>query len=243
MHNLPPLIEKALNDAGFDLIHDFGNGWFQARSSGSINPGIRVQPVPAGGALLQTGTLANIGRIGLEEMVGKPGIGLAHNAGQLREALRSLHTLEVYSANILSARVEKRLAAIQSTERTQEVRRRIGQDVFREALFEFWDRRCALTGAQLLPSLLRASHAKPWAAATEHERLDPFNGLLLSVHYDALFDQGFISFADNGRICLSPQLNTESQHFLCIFTGMKLQRVLPGHLPYLRYHRECVLRR
>ena len=44
------------------------------------------------------------------------------------------------------------------------------------------------TGVALPPELLRASHAKPWAKASDIERLDSFNGLLLSVHLDAMFD-------------------------------------------------------
>jgi putative restriction endonuclease len=40
---------------------------------------------------------------------------------------------------------------------------------------------------------------KPWAdCASDAERLDPFNGLLLAVHWDAVFDCGLVTFADDG---------------------------------------------
>lgn len=68
--------------------------------------------------------------------------------------------------------------------RTTEVERmvvqRIGQDQFRTGLLEYWEGRCAITGLGIA-SLLRASHIKPWSkCATDAERLDVYNGLLLA---------------------------------------------------------------
>lgn len=57
---------------------------------------------------------------------------------------------------------------------------RVGQDIFRQGLMECWESRCAITGLAI-PELLRASHIKPWAdCATDAERLDVYNGLLLA---------------------------------------------------------------
>lgn len=82
----------------------------------------------------------------------------------------------------------------------------VGQDIFRQGLMEFWEGRCAITGLAV-PELLRASHIKPWAdCATDAERLDVYNGLLLAPHLDALFDQGFITIAADGRVVRSPAL-------------------------------------
>lgn len=74
---------------------------------------------------------------------------------------------------------------------------RLGQARYRAALMALWNGACALTGVDI-PELLRASHAKPWSDASDRERLDPFNGLLLEVRFDQLFDQGLISFNDDG---------------------------------------------
>lgn len=52
--------------------------------------------------------------------------------------------------------------------------------------------RCAISGLDESP-LLRASHALPWALATDAERLDIFNGLLLTAHLDAAFDSGLLA--------------------------------------------------
>lgn len=93
------------------------------------------------------------------------------------------------------------------TEATRAIR--LGQQKFRNDLLDRWGGRCALTGLAI-PGLLRASHIKPWCDSEPTERHDPDNGLLLAVHIDGLFDRGFISFADSGRILLSPKLSSES---------------------------------
>ena len=54
-------------------------------------------------------------------------------------------------------------------------------------MLDYWGSACAVTGLTLTPAL-RASHAKPWAdCTTDAERLDVFNGFLLSANLDALF--------------------------------------------------------
>jgi predicted restriction endonuclease len=74
---------------------------------------------------------------------------------------------------------------------------RIGQDVFRDALMDYWGGRCQLTGITDA-ALLRALHIVPWAECSDEQRLDVHNGLLLSALWDAAFDKGLVSFADNG---------------------------------------------
>src|SRR5690606_24476070 len=46
------------------------------------------------------------------------------------------------------------------------------------------------------------SHIKPWKDATNGERTDPNNGLVLSPLYDKLFDKHMISFDEDGKIML-----------------------------------------
>ena len=55
--------------------------------------------------------------------------------------------------------------------------------------------------------MLMASHIKPWRLATDYEKVDKYNGLLLTPTYDRLFDQGFISFTDEGILLVSPYLS------------------------------------
>lgn len=243
---LPALVAKALADTGYDLVTPATDGWFAAAVSGS--PGrILVQPADDG-VLLAVAEPTMAQRIGLAPIAvtvpaSMADVGIAHGAMQLYEALRLLHSLQSHPASTLSARVEARLSAIPETERTREVRQRIGQDVFRDALMDLWQGRCAVTGIPFPPELLRASHAKPWSKATDAERLDPFNGLLLATHLDAMFDTGLIGFDDQGVLIASPQLDLVVRSHFGIEAGMRLRTVSPGHMPYLAWHREFVLRR
>lgn len=116
---------------------------------------------------------------------------------------------------------------------------RLGQARYRAALMALWNGACALTGVDI-PELLRASHAKPWSDASDRERLDPFNGLLLEVRFDQLFDQGLISFNDEGIMMTSVRLSTDHCRRLGITPNMRLRFIRPAHLPYLAWHRERV---
>lgn len=242
MTEVPPaLVWKALTDNGYDLISAQRGGWFVAGISGS-NASVLIQVVEVGILLALPGA-DTAARIGLETSgelppVGMGSVGLAKGASQIFEALRVLHSLLRHPVAVLSYKVESRLAAIHETERTREVRQRIGQDVFREALMDFWQGRCAVTGIALPRKLLRASHCKPWAQANRSERLDPFNGLLLSVHLDAMFDTGLISFSDEGVLLCSGQLNASVRGHFSIAARQRLRSLSPGHIPYLSWHRE-----
>ena len=95
----------------------------------------------------------------------------------------------------------------QTTDAERLVIQRIGQEIFRASLMDYWQGRCPLTGITD-PALLRASHIVPWAVcASDAERLDVHNGLLLSALWDAAFDRGLATFDDEGRPELSPRLS------------------------------------
>ena len=91
---------------------------------------------------------------------------------------------------------------------------RVGQQIFRDGLLEYWQGRCAITGLAVA-EVLRASHIKPWAeCATDAERLDVFNGLLLAPNLDAAFDRGFITVAENGEVLVSERLGDPDRRAL-----------------------------
>lgn len=240
---LPPLVEEALIDAGYGVIQTDGKGWVRAQVSGS--PGIVMVRADSDITLLSVREAGMTGRIGLSPVERDPppgfaSIGGAPSVAALHQALHLIHVVQARTPTRLSAALEARLAAIPATERTQEVRQRIGQSLFREALLELWQGRCALSGIALPPALLRASHAKPWAAASDDERLDPFNGLLLAVQYDALFDKGLIAFDDEGGLLVSPNLDPEVRRFIRLDGVQRLRSVVPGQLTYLHYHRSHI---
>jgi len=129
-----------------------------------------------------------------------------------------------------------------ATEAERMVVRRIGQDVFRRGLLEYWEGRCAMTGVDVT-ELLRASHIKPWAdCATDAERLDVFNGLLLAPHLDAAFDAGFITIADNGTVLPSDLLPPDARSALGLDTTLKVHGLHGAHEHYLQWHRAKVFR-
>ena len=120
------------------------------------------------------------------------------------------------------------------TERKGLVTSRVGQGYFRNLLFEKFDAKCAVTKTSIRKILI-ASHIVPWSEATEEERLDPNNGILLSPLYDALFDRHLISFDDDGKIQVSKKiadeisvLQVDLQAQIAVDDGMK---------PFLARHR------
>ena len=130
-----------------------------------------------------------------------------------------------------------------STEVERIRKERVGQDVFRKALLQFWDDGCAVTGVQN-KTLLRASHIKPWAdCSTDEERLDPYNGLLLVASLDAAFDGGLITFDVHGRIQISSALTSSDQEKLGIHAGLMLRKISPQHQQNLLYHHTHVFQR
>jgi hypothetical protein len=75
---------------------------------------------------------------------------------------------------------------ISVTEKEVLIAARCGQGRFRQDLLAR-GARCLVTGTTS-PSLLVASHIKDWARCSDDERLDPYNGILLSPTLDRLFD-------------------------------------------------------
>ncbi len=120
------------------------------------------------------------------------------------------------------------------TKTKTEIETRLGQGKYRKDLIAIW-RKCAVTKFDRV-DLLIASHIKPWSQSTNSERIDPFNGLLLSPTLDKLFDRGYISFADDGSLIISPLLGERDVSLLGITRSMKLFKVEVGCLPYLKFH-------
>ncbi|MBJ7312050.1 HNH endonuclease [Rugamonas sp. CCM 8940] len=121
-----------------------------------------------------------------------------------------------------------------NTEGAANIKTRIGQQKFRRELISYWDS-CAISGINV-EEILKASHIKPWKVASDSERLDPFNGILLSPMYDTLFDRGFISFDDSGKILLS----STAKKFIAELGLRKdifLKKIDRRHIRYLQAHR------
>jgi putative restriction endonuclease len=129
---------------------------------------------------------------------------------------------------------------IPETTRQQIVLARRGQGEFKRRVMEI-EHACRITGVIRLEHL-RASHCKPWRDATNEERLDGENGLLLTPNADHLFDRGFVAFADNGDVLVSPVAHRESLAKLGLDTERRLNvgTFATGQRRYLHFHRENV---
>lgn len=112
---------------------------------------------------------------------------------------------------------------------------RIGHGVFRSRLLGI-EKGCRITGISD-PAHLRASHIKPWVECAGQEHLDGNNGLLLSPHVDHLFDQGFISFEDDGRMLLSSRLAPALLHAWSIPIDSRVGPFNAEQARYMAYHR------
>jgi predicted restriction endonuclease len=127
---------------------------------------------------------------------------------------------------------------IDSTEKQALVLARRGQGKYRSNLVQV-ESCCRITGVSD-HRLLRASHIKPWRSCkNHHERLDGYNGLLLTPHVDHLFDRGYISFADDGAVLLSPRVDHEQLQMLGIPTDPPphVGMFRPEQRQYLEHHR------
>lgn len=124
------------------------------------------------------------------------------------------------------------------TEKLNLVKSRRGQGIYRINL-ELVEKRCRVTNLRDRAHL-RASHIKPWCKCTDAEKLDGFNGLLLSPHVDHLFDRGYISFSDAGKVLVSAGLTKE----VLTCWGIRLPRNVgpfrQEQRRYLEYHRREV---
>jgi 5-methylcytosine-specific restriction enzyme A len=120
---------------------------------------------------------------------------------------------------------------------------RTKQALFRDKLLRV-EKACRVTGIADL-RFLRASHIKPWSRCVSgDERVDGHNGLLLAPHIDHLFDQGWISFKNDGSLIESELLPKGILASLGIeLTQVKRKPFTAEQREYMKYHRLHVLRR
>jgi len=175
--------------------------------------------------------------------VDMPGPGQARYAfatlGDLYVVLPKVYALSVSLPDAPLDAFQKAVEELpKSTEAERLILQRVGQDIFRKALLDYWEGRCPITNIAE-PRLLRASHIKPWAECeTDAERLDVHNGLLLSAHLDAAFDAGMITFDDTGRIRFSRCFNQSDRSALGLHDGMSIMGLTDKHRLKLKWHRE-----
>ena len=127
-------------------------------------------------------------------------------------------------------------------EKQVQTRARVGQNLFRKSVLSSYNFRCCISELSV-QKLLVASHIIPWKD-DQNNRLNPRNGLCLSMIHDKAFDLGMITITDDLKVLVSQKYHSESDEFfqnsLGYFDGKEL--VLPNKFSpdrdFLAYHRE-----
>jgi hypothetical protein len=233
--------QKAAWDNGYRLERGVEGGWLHYGST-TARGSIWIAGVSARGPWLvsldHSGVIAEIGPLPLSPTPG-PGVAtfVFANVAELHTALDRVYKLAMSLPEAPLDRFKAETANLpRTTEAERMVIQRIGQDVFRDALMVYWGGRCPIT--RITESgLLRASHIVPWADCTDAQRLDVHNGLLLSALWDAAFDRGLISFADDGTVLASPHLSETARTALGLSGAQPLTGLRDAHRTNLALHR------
>ena len=126
------------------------------------------------------------------------------------------------------------------TERSGLVTSRVGQGAYRKRIIHRWEYKCAVTNFNKLDILI-ASHIVPWSKASDHERLDVNNGLLLSPTYDALFDKHLITFDNKGKIQLSDKIENSAYQKIGVTGREQISDLSMYNVQYLNRHNQIFI--
>jgi hypothetical protein len=197
------VLSKLAHDAGFVVELGETDGWLAFAIPGrDLKLWLRAQDEALIAALSHRDVLAEIpfgvawsGAL----LRAAQGARLVASANDLLTLLQRARVLERTLPNALLDDYRASIVDVDTTAALALVRQRRGQALFRKGLFDYWGGRCAITGLDV-PDLLRASHAKPRKDASNAERLDVHNGLLLAAHLDAAYDQGLMTGYPDGRV-------------------------------------------
>jgi hypothetical protein len=229
-------IEKAAADCGFEMTPLARDGGLELRSA-RFPETVLVRLAASSALTVSSSSAGLLGTSDGVSVVAVDGFGALYD--MLRTAAAHARTLP----NRVADAFRRETAGMPRTTETERVVvQRVGQNLFRAALLDYWQGRCCVTGLDV-PELLRASHIKPWAASeSDDERLDVFNGLLLAPNLDALFDTGLMTVLDDGTVCLAGELTPNRRRQLGLVEGMTVAALRPWHHKYLQFHRQRVWR-
>ena len=161
---------------------------------------------------------------------------------KIQQAVSAFGTSADFTAEENSAQEE----AIDYTgsNKTVQATTRVGQDFFRRSVLSAYDYQCCITGLSI-PKLLVASHIVPWRVDATN-RLNPRNGICLSIIHDKAFDVGIITIAENMTVNVSRKYVNDTNLFfssaLLAYDGkpIALPKKFPPQAEFLTYHRQNV---
>lgn len=155
-----------------------------------------------------------------------------------KEVLEFIDNYENKVKNSIN-QIEENTYFLQGYEKEIIVKGRINQGYFRNKLMNLYNG-CCVCGIQN-NDLLVASHIKPWSKSDSVEKTNPYNGLLLCALHDKLFDKGYISFENDGKIICSSFLN-ENDKKLCNIYDKDIS-LNEKSLPFIIYHRNNIFKK
>jgi hypothetical protein len=205
----------------------------------------RYAPLQNTGDGKQSVYLASVPELMAQVLIGVIGAEAEILASRAAEVSPFMHTRpETADLELWEHHIEQTIEAapeLLETDRAMLIVARRGQGLYKQRVMQV-ETRCRITKVDN-PAHLRASHCKPWRDANNDERLDGENGLLLTPTIDHLFDRGFISFEDSGRLIISPVAHLASLDRMGIETkcAVNVGGFSQGQRRYLDYHRSSVL--
>lgn len=236
-------LREAANEHGYRIGPEEAGGWIFFRSASA--PGeIGLAAASISGPFFLSVMHPGVARA-LDARTASPcakghvGAFIFATRENLHAGVQAVYRLSISLPNFPLERYEKAVTGIGETEGERIQKFRIGQNIFRNALMEYWNGTCPLSGISSR-DLLRASHMMPWSdCATDAQRLDVYNGLLLSALWDAAFDAGLVTFDDDGMALTSALLEGAAHEALAVNSARRLV-LSDEHRPYLAYHRSHV---
>lgn len=149
----------------------------------------------------------------------------------------------ILGSHELTVEIEE-ATSYQEQDQYANVKIRKGQKLFRNAVLSVYDNRCCVTGLTDTRFLI-ASHIRPWREDVDN-RLNPRNGMCLSLMFDKAFDVGLITFSEDHRLVVSSSLKAyeSNPHLAETFLSRKDQKILPPNKfapdeSFLQWHRNA----
>lgn len=119
------------------------------------------------------------------------------------------------------------------------------QSFYKDTLYHEYSHQCPICGINI-PHMLIASHIKPFRdCAHLYEAVDHHNGILLCRNHDFLFDQGYISFSEDGKLLISDLLSKQkhsSSYAFDILYQLPEELTTCDRRMFLSYHREHIFK-
>lgn len=165
-------------------------------------------------------------RVGIRFFLNRIGVSIPVNPYQFKLNYAEEDPIDAYVSNTPTV-----------TERSGLVTSRVGQGAYRKRIIHRWEYKCAVTSFNKLEVLI-ASHIVPWAEATNTERLDVHNGILLSPTYDALFDKHLLTFDEIGKIVLTDEIEFSAFEKIGISGKEQIRGLNQYNLEYLNRHNQ-----